>query len=297
MNSCSYWTASHITAFFMIADTSEDLLHKGSLGAGFNIKRGVITDVQLSQTKSHEVFFENHQENEQSAGITFYVVNQLEQLLQRSLPSLSIHHRFDIPIGAGYGSSAAAALSTVFAINELLNLQIPELKLFQIAHKAEISNKTGLGDVLGLYANSAFEQRVKEGAPGIGNIQKLDFDTREYDLYTYSVGPLSKKYLLTDPTKRKMITEQGDIAIKSFELDPTFENFCFVSLEFAKNINLIPKNLWDLIYSLPSTIKGSQIMLGESLFFFVPKSENISKFITLKMTKEELVNETVKKPY
>ena len=101
-------------------------------------------------------------------------------------------------------------------MNEILNLQIEPLKLWQLAHKAEISNKTGLGDILGLYSHSEFEQRVKEGAPEIGKVISLDLDYTDYDLYTYSLGPLSKKNILSDPKKREMIMVQGAQALENF---------------------------------------------------------------------------------
>ena len=295
MNSCSYWAAGHLTAFFKIADESEDILSKGSLGAGFNIQRGVITEVKPSDDKNHRIYFNSEQQPYDITGITNYVINQVQEKLDESLSPLDINHTFEVPIGSGYGSSGSAALSTVFAINSLLDLKIPELILWQIAHKAEIFNKTGLGDILGLYSQSKFEMRTKEGSPGVGEVVALDFDEHEYDLFTYSIGPLSKKYLLTDPVKRHKITEEGEKVIKEFQVDPTFEKFCDLSLTFTKKLNLIPENLWNIIDSLPGSIKVSQIMLGESLFFFVPKKIDITKYVKMNLVKEELVAKTINK--
>ena len=45
----------------------------------------------------------------------------------------------------------------------------------QIAHNAEVNCKTGLGDVLASF-HGGFEIRVKPGAPGIGNVEKIITD-------------------------------------------------------------------------------------------------------------------------
>ena len=295
MKSCSYWTAGHITAFFKIADSSDDVLYKGSLGTGFNIARGVLTRVELSDKSEFRVFFDNIEQSNQSIGITNFILAQLKELSNESLPGLHIYYSFEVPIGSGYGSSAAAALSTAFAVNKLLDLQIQPVQLWQLAHKAEISNKTGLGDILGLYSNSEFEQRVKEGAPEIGKVISLDLDSKDYDLYTYSIGSLSKKNILSNTKIREMITLKGNQALENFNADPTFENFCKQSIEFTKSINLLPENLIKILTSLPKVIKGSQIMLGESLFLFVPKGQKLPVIENFLPVQETLVKNTLQR--
>lgn len=297
MNKTIYWSAGHITAFFKIADLSQDLLYKGSLGAGFNIKRGVETEISRSSASSHQVFFQGRKLSQESVSITNYVLTELQKMFSESFPALDINYTFQVPIGAGYGTSASVALTTTFAINDFLNLGLKELSLWQIAHKAEIVNKTGLGDILGLYAKSNFEMRVQEGAPGIGKVKPIPLDVSDYDLYTASFGPLSKKSILTDPAKRKAITEIGSECLDQFQADPSFENFCSISEDFAKRIDLLPPQLWKILNEVVSTsaIKGSQIMLGESLFFFVPKEENLPSFDTFQPVKEELTGNVLVK--
>ena len=297
MNKSTYWSAGHITAFFKIVDESDDLLHKGSCGAGFNIKRGVVTEVteSKSSTSNHHIYFGNKLQPRGTVGITEYVIQQLGQMTPEEIPPLDIKYTFQAPIGAGFGTSAAGALTTVFAINSFLKLDLPEIKLWQIAHKAEITNKTGLGDILGLYAKSKFELRVKEGAPGIGIVNSPDLQTNDYDVYSYSLGPLSKKNILTDPIKRTIITKKGAESIELFKKNPTFENFCTLSVEFAKTIDLLPKKLWDIINALDASIKCSQIMLGESLFFFVPKEMNFPSIGSLTPVQETLTDLTLQR--
>ncbi len=295
MNICKYWSAGHITTFFKIADISDDLLHKGSCGAGFNIKRGVITEISLTSATTHQIYFNDQKRHHKDALITIYVINEIEKKINKIIPPLNIKYTFQAPMGAGYGTSAAAALTTAFAINDLLEFKLPEIELWQTAHKAEIENRTGLGDILGLYSNSKFELRIKEGAPGIGIVKSLKLSIEDYDLYTYSLGPLSKKDILTDPKKRLIITNKGQESFDKLSNNATFDNFCSIALDFAKAINLLPQKLWDLLDSLPKSIKASQIMLGESLYFFVPKGEKFPIIENINPIKEELTDSTIQR--
>ena len=295
MNSCSYWAAGHITTFFKIADSSDDLLYKGSCGAGFNIKRGVIATVSNapSLNLTHRIYFNGSLQSQNTTGITDYIFTELEEIIQDKLPKLEIKYDFQVPIGSGYGTSASAALTTVFAINSFLDLHIPEINLWQIAHKAEIANKTGLGDILGMYSNSKFELRIKEGAPGIGIVKPINFQGDEYDLYTLTLGPLSKKNILSDPSKRKKIIEKGLESVERFQRLPTFDNFCEISLEFTKFIDLLPRKLQKVVDSFGSSIKCSQIMLGESLYFFVPRGMGLPDIEEFYPVKEDLTEKTL----
>lgn len=293
MNTCAFWAASHITAFFKIADTAIDLLHKGSCGAGFNIKRGVITELSFSSAPEHQLFIDNQKMAPEFATITNYIINELEKSTSSSFSPLHINYKFQVPIGAGYGTSASVALTTAFAINTLLDLGIPEIELWQMAHKAEIIQKTGLGDILGLYANSKFELRTKEGAPGIGSVSALNLDVSNYDLYTYSVGPLSKQNILTNPAKREIIISKGAEVFAKIQKSLTLDNFCSLALDFTKSVELLPKHLFNIINALPSSIKASQIMLGESLYFFVPKGEKLPQLENFTPVKEELTELTL----
>ncbi len=295
MNKCTYWAAGHITAFFKIADNDTELLHKGSCGAGFNIKRGVVTEVSFSSSSNHQVFFDNQKQVSENVSITNYIIQEIEKRISNPIPPLDIKYTFQVPIGAGYGTSASVAITTAFAINTLIKSNIPEIELWQIAHKSEIIHKTGLGDVLGLYANSKFELRTKEGAPGIGKVEPLRINDSGYNLYTYSLGPLSKKNILTDPAKRILITEKGTEAFNKIQNEDELEMFCSIALDFTKNVDLLPKSLWTIINSLPDSIKGSQIMLGESLFFFVPQGEEFPRIENFNPIKEELTEITLQR--
>ena len=64
---------------------------------------------------------------------------------------VDVHHDISVPVGYGLGCSAAVALSLSLALNEALGTNLSRTEIGQIAHNAEISCKTGLGDVLAAF--------------------------------------------------------------------------------------------------------------------------------------------------
>ena len=54
----SYWVAAHLTGIFEIKDSSDNLLKKGSRGAGLSINRGVRTAVRRTEAQETEIFFD-----------------------------------------------------------------------------------------------------------------------------------------------------------------------------------------------------------------------------------------------
>ena len=119
-NDVSYWVASHLTGIFEIKDSSKDLLRKGSRGAGLSINRGVITTISLTQHSSVQIFFDGRERNETETAVTTKVIETLLPKEQRA--NLRVDHIFQVPLSSGYGASAAGAVGTAFALNDLLEL-------------------------------------------------------------------------------------------------------------------------------------------------------------------------------
>ena len=59
-----------------------------------------------------------------------------------------VEHHVEVPLGAGFGTSGAAALSLALALNEALSLGLSKIEAAQLAHVAEVECKTGLGTVI-----------------------------------------------------------------------------------------------------------------------------------------------------
>ncbi|MHA2363482.1 MAG: pantoate kinase [Candidatus Hodarchaeales archaeon] len=282
-----YWAAGHITAFFEIADSASSPLEKGSRGAGFCINRGVMTEVEVNTKKTHQIFFNN---KKQPPGLALVSENILKIMKENiSIRKLDLRHTFEVPMGSGFGASAAGALSTVFAIRDTLDLDYSDLDLWQIAHTAEIYSQSGLGDILGLYTGG-FEFREIPGAPGIGKTKKIKGFTDDYKIMTISLGPLSTKMILTDPKLRKKINSIGYDTIEQFKQYLTFQSFLEYANDFTNKVELISDELKTILTKLHNlkSVHGAQIMLGDGLFLFYLDNNEISFLLSIPRIKENM---------
>jgi len=269
----------HITGVFQIFDESDEILLNGSKGAGVSLKMGVETHAKVEKGSKDrlEVCI-----NEQLAPFATVSRRVTEIFLSRfhsqNALQISIGHRTSAPIGAGFGTSGAAALSLALALNEALEIHMPKLEAAQIAHVAEVECKTGLGTVIA-ETFGGFEIRVSPGAPGIGEIKH--FSTPDNGVVACHVfGPLSTKQFLSDPDTRTKINRFGGKLIADLVVNSTVPNFMKISREFAEGVGLITKKVRQVLKASDETgFVCSMPMFGESVFTVTDKShvEEISQ--------------------
>ncbi|NHJ03646.1 MAG: hypothetical protein EAX90_02405 [Candidatus Heimdallarchaeota archaeon] len=268
----SRWSVpAHITGLFQIVE-HENPLQMGSRGAGFSLSSGIITTIKLSQSSNIgiKVFYN---EKEIDGKVSLAVVENFQEQLKNS--ALIIEHSSDFPMQAGFGTSGAGAIGTAFALNELLGNNKSNLELGQIAHKAEVSCRTGLGDVIA-QMNGFAEMRLEPGAPGIGVIEKLDWPEEEMIL-TATLGTLSTKDIITNPQMIQKINTYSKKLLEELKSNPTLDEFLRVSYLFASETGLLDGSLKDLIeYLRNENYFTSMIMLGKSLFV-VGKFEDLEE--------------------
>lgn len=287
----SYWVASHLTGIFEIRDRSKDLLQQGSRGAGFSINRGVITTVERVGHSNVEIYFDGHKKSTIEAAVTTKVVENLLSKKKRS--NLRIVHNFEVPLSSGYGASAAGAVGTAFAINDLLELGLSRLELFQVAHKAEVQTKSGLGDVIGLY-QGGFEIRLQEGAPGYGRTMPF-VNSNGWKVATVHLGTLPTSKILSNPQKRKTVNNAGREVISELILSPDFSTFVKLTTIFTEKVNLWSSRIQEYIKNLPKNVVGSQIMLGEAFFVFYHNTADLThiKIPITQINEESICQNTV----
>jgi len=268
----SAWSPGHITGFFLARESS-DPLRSGSLGVGVNIQRGVTTVVTVDPAKRAGVTIKiNGKELE--APTSTMVVNLA---LQRSdfRPNISIDHRCEVPIGAGFGSSGAGALSLALAMNEVLDLGLSKVEAAQIAHLAEVACRTGLGTVAAETVGG-IEVRLSAGAPGIGDLKRIEVQDG-YVVPCLSYSPIFTEKVLANGKKMSRLAVLGKGYLDEFLERPTVQNLLRLSQRFALSTGLVSKRVKQVISEAKS--KGficSMTMLGESVFSIVePKRASV----------------------
>jgi len=295
----SVFVPSHITGFFTICE-NKDPLKKGSCGAGLLIDKGVTTTIKILNNSSNyknpiDIKINGKKDLKNEA----IIIKTLE-LIKKTFPfeevfgnmdknnyCISIENNVDVPIGAGFGTSASCALGTSMGIGKLLNL--PLEKTAQIAHLAEISLGSGLGDVIG-QTSKGIVLRKFPGAPGIGKTSSISSSMKDNgknynkkadfsDIYviTKTFGEIDTSSIIKDLEYKKNINKIGIAMQKKIIINPSLENFMKLSYQFAKNTNLMSNDLSKIINDLKqNTIGISMAMLGNTIFALV-KEENLNK--------------------
>ncbi|WP_407381868.1 pantoate kinase [Methanobrevibacter sp.] len=259
--SVSVFTPAHITGFFSI-ENNEDSLKNGSCGAGFLLDRGVKTTVK----DSVEFKVNINQGSE-------IVINEVLKHFDINSP-FEIVQDIQLPIGAGFGTSAASALSLSLALNEFFDYGYSSVECGQIAHSVEVSLGGGLGDVIA-QTGSGLVLRTQPGAPGIGKIKSFD---ENLFIATKSFGEIDTASIIRNPNHKKVISQNGRRCLEEFKNDMSVDNFLELSLRFSKNTKLMTdevKSLIDYFNSMDDILGSSMAMLGNTVFAF---ADNESTF-------------------
>ncbi|WP_340820653.1 pantoate kinase [Methanolobus sp. WCC4] len=250
---------AHITGFFQIHDHVEPM-KKGSTGCGVVLDRGVHTTVTVSDDIERTEIYLN---GEQVPGDTSRAVVGSMTDLPVKVESIS-----DIPIGCGFGASGAGALGTAYALNHALSLNYTANQLNDIAHVAEVSNGSGLGDVTG-QVHGGITVRKTPGAPSIASVDQVP--SKDNDVYCVVLGELSTRSVLNDPEMVRSINNAGKEAMRKLMEKPSVNNFMFYSREFTIRSMLASEKVMEAIETSRNIgVIASQAMLGNAVFSIPP---------------------------
>jgi len=266
MKQAKAFAPSHITGFFQIFDEQKDALHIGSRGAGVSLSRGIETVVKVQKARENSVHVVINGSVSGSAQVSRQVVDTfLSRLEELSGFQIDVEHHVEVPIGAGFGTSGAAALSLALALNEVFGLGMSRTQAAQVAHTAEVECKTGLGTVIA-ETFGGLEIRVEAGAPGVGKIERL-LVPKDVAVACLVFGPLSTRKCLTDESIRTRINDFGGEMVDRLVENPTSESFMRISREFAEHVGLITDRVREVLNAADKTgVVCSMPMFGESVF-------------------------------
>lgn len=310
----SVFVPSHITGFFSIFDNENPLL-KGSLGAGVLLDKGVITEIDRNADESFSIMI-NGKKDEYNEVIILKTIEFMDKELnndkiQFNLDNILINQTIQVPIGCGFGSSAASAIGTAICINEYFELGLSIEECGKYAHLAEVSLGTGLGDVIA-ELSKGIVLRTKVGAPGFGEVKSIVphektgfgvFEPLKSDFYviTKTLGEISTASIIEDPKHKKLITQVGleigdefnekddgivigskfknrfNVAVDNeFNEEETIKKFMKASLSFAKNTHLINDDLLKIVHELHGRVLGSSMaMLGNTVFAIANEDQKL----------------------
>ncbi|MBS3098509.1 GHMP kinase [Candidatus Woesearchaeota archaeon] len=237
---------------------NKDRTKRHSLGVGFTVDKGVI--VNVGKSDKTEVFANGRK-------IRFpTVLTVIKELTQEPV---KVEIKDQLPSGAGFGISGASALATAYALNKLLNLRKSKKELAMVAHRAEVINGTGLGDVGGQF-NGGFNMKIKKGKP----LAVVNLGIKCVDIYYKFFSKIETKKVINSRWKKRRINKAGDRALKRIMTlkNKTLDNIIRISKDFAVESGLLKdKRVKNLIEEIEN--KGgnaSMIMLGNAVFSDMP---------------------------
>lgn len=278
MKQASAFAPCHITGIFEIFDQSGDALHIGSRGAGVTLNLGVKTTVTIKERTKHRLLITINGRKPESAHVSKHVVDTfLARYSGKIQFEIKVEHWTDAPIGSGFGTSGAAALSLSLALNKALDIGMSRVESANVAHVAEIECGTGLGTVAA-ETIGGFEIRTEPGAPGTARIMRLPVSDN-IRIICHVFGPLSTNKYLADEDTRIRINKFGGRLIHELIEAPTIEDFMKLSREFAENVGLITERVRRVFDAADKArVICSMPMFGEAAFTAIDRdrAESIS---------------------
>ena len=261
MSNLSYAKAfapAHITGFFQI-------FNNGSTGAGINTSDGAVTEVEVIHDSSRNVFVEINGEPS-SAPVSRRVLSFYENLLKDC--SVRIRHHIYFPIGYGLGMSGAGAFSLSLALNSALKSGFSYKKCMDISRDAEISEGTGLGDVVAQQFSGLIY-----GLPPYPSFTVRQIFTKPLWVVCAFFEPIETSAIIRDEDWRKKINIAGEKCMYRISNNPSLSQYISSAREFTFETGLPSADLSRVLLEVP---ESSMAMLGQTAYVI---TENIGEAV------------------
>ncbi|MDG6926072.1 MAG: hypothetical protein JRN09_05920 [Nitrososphaerota archaeon] len=272
-----------ISNFFTIGDFSldrlspaSDLHQVGAMGGGFMLSRGVRTRVTVSRSPDGRPRIARLVVDG-DPGYRAMTTRMAIEMLLNDLPdrglSLTIEQRMEVPVGQGFGASAASALSAVNALSAALELGKSKAEIAYYAHAADIICRTGLGTVSVIYRYGGAGVIVKPGSPGVAVVKNVPVpdDAR---VVTASLAPYEKSVILSSHEMKARVNRLGAQALDASSA-LTLESLVHAGEAFADGLGLESADVSRLLKTARTSgaMGASQNMVGHAIHAIVPERE------------------------
>jgi pantoate kinase len=245
----------HVSGLFAVHDEASDPLAKGSRGAGWSLDAGATATVRPGRGAI------TVDGQPRDLPVTAAAVRALAPAA-----SLDVELRLDLPVGQGFGMSAAGTLAACLAAVAELDLE-PEHAL-AAAHAAEVTAGTGLGDVVGSW-NGAGELRLKPGVPPHGWAMRVDPAPGARFLFCVMGEGIPTPRIIKDAAWKLKTRALGDPAVDRILAAGrarAWEVLLDEAHAFSLALGLMPVAMRALGDMLPPETRWGQSMLGNTLW-------------------------------
>lgn len=239
---------AHITGFFSV-HRADDPLETGSRGAGVTLADAIHVDIEPADEST--IVLDGREVD----------IPAVDHVLDRFSIEAAVRASLTVPVGAGFGVSGAVALGTAFGVNQLARGRYSENEVVAIAHVADVTAGTGLGDVVAQH-RGGIPIRIEPGGPGYGT---LDGIPERRQVEWLCIGELSTEEIISGETE--IINSVGARALAGLREEPTLKRFMHESVKFAREAGLVTEALETIIRDVEDAGgSASMAMLGETVF-------------------------------
>jgi pantoate kinase len=179
----------------------------------------------------------------------------------------SVYFETPLPLGCGFGVSAACCLSAAFAISKHYDLDVSRNELGLIAHEAEVIHKSGLGDVASQLCGGVVYRKCETGPL---DVEKLLI--KPTPLFYRVFNGIDTSKVLSSQNNLKMIAKKGEIATQWLQKHAKAESIDMQQLlarshEFSKETELlVDTEICEMIRKVNETGgQATMIMLGQAV--------------------------------
>ena len=255
-----------ISSFFSIEYGKADRTPIGATGGGYVLSKGVTTRATLLSDGDAAVTTMVNGDANYRARTTRRAVGLLTSECGVKFGLLFLKQEVDVPIGSGFGASAASALSAVLASAAVLGIKRSKQDLALFAHRAEIIEQTGLGTVSVIYDTAGAGAITVAGVPGVAKFTKV-YVPKGTRIITAYLAPYDKRDALSSAKVSELISRLGRRALARFVDDQTLDNLAEQGEWFSEKLGLESREVKRLesIAKLAGASHASQNMIGHSI--------------------------------
>ncbi|MDO8842146.1 GHMP kinase [Methanocalculus sp.] len=246
-SSVKAFSPGHISGYFSRI-TKPTTGETGSIGAGIVLKEGVIASVTRSAETTVTVIAD---------GVRTFGSPPLEEALRRLSVTAAVQSESNLPIGSGFGLSAASLLATITAADALFSLSMSGDEIALLAHEIEVLHGNGLGDVAAELGGGL----VCRTFPGIRGVISRNMDFQG-PISIISLGPISTRDVIGSAESMERVQSAYPGCCPS-----DMDDFIRLSRRFAESSGLITPVIRKILSACDEAmVPASMTMLGEGVF-------------------------------
>ncbi|MGC2290244.1 MAG: hypothetical protein WA688_10390 [Thermoplasmata archaeon] len=259
LNTAWAFAPAHLTGIFSPELQARHPRARGSVGAGLVLDAGVLAFAEWTASRRSSLRLQS--DVSQPLPISEEVARRILALQPGRLRVTLVH---ELPIGQGFGMSAAGALATALAVGSATGDS--RSHAIEVAHLADLFGGGGLGGVSAILGGG-MEIRQRPGIPPEGLARHYSASGTVFVVVAGAAMPSPS--LLGNARFLRRVERAGKPGLARLRRRPSFERFLREAERFTDALRLGPPPVLRRVHELRSAeTRVAQAMFGRSLFAF-----------------------------